>query len=382
MILRITRCALLITVLLAGASFAVTYHATGNPTATSTGVNVVAYGTSETFNFQVNSVQMPAASQPSDETHTVTSEFGFSSYIAPTYLTVQPGNTVYQYVIITTESNATAVGRRLVMFRQYNGANNWLVNVLKSDYTVDKILDPTGAPTGGANPLPRSIDFTYIFQVIVPSSAADAPNGSYIIITNTLECFSTPYGEYTGANYYTYGGFGYQVTTLEDVVSSPILTLSRTSTVDAPLVYTGGIHDAVPGSIITYTLTYSNTADAAAENINIIAKVPQYANLTHVNKTGATDNVNIMAAAGSFTGSWEVWYSTFDNPDMSYGNIFGEWFDIGSLTSSGSFPAGALTYRGYTPTDSQYNAKWIKFERTGLGAGVVNQTVTWGVSIR
>jgi uncharacterized repeat protein (TIGR01451 family) len=217
-------------------------------------------------------------------------------------------------------------------------------------------------------------NYGYYHQVTAPSGGTAA---SSISITTVASTASTPVGQYTGANGLTYGGVGSSSNILYYSILKPVLTLTRTSTVDAPIVnnpvgYTGGIHDAVPGSIITYSLSSSNTGNISAESVIIVDMVPANTYLAHVNVSGSTTNVNITPSAG--TGGWTVSYSTLDNPNKSYGVTTG-WTLLGS---SPPYPSSSTTY---SYSDGPYNAKWLKFEMVSFQAETAH-SITWGATIR
>jgi uncharacterized repeat protein (TIGR01451 family) len=316
---------------------------------------------------------------------TVTSEYGFSGLGTPSDNSVSPGDIVWTYYCGTHEGNSSSqVAILKARFDEYAGASGWTVQLYTNNHYNSTLT--AGSTTTISNPWGDNTEVPVAYRVQVTTEAGGAPNGSYINLVTTSETSSTPVGKYTGGNAYTYGGAASFTDLASDQTSAPILTLTRASTVDAPTAvagYTGGIHDAVPGSVITFTLTYSNTGSASAESIIIVDKVPTNTKLAHFNTTGTGSNVNITAAQGIATG-WSIKYSTLANPSKVYGNT-ADWSG-GSGGTIGSLTTGLEEYPGsnatYSTVDAPYGATWVKWEKASISVTEDNQTLTWGATIR
>ena len=190
--------------------------------------------------------------------------------------------------------------------------------------------------------------------------------------------YYSPVGEYTGANAILYGGTWETYDLVMAQVSAPVLNLTRTSTLDAPAAYSGERHDAVPGAVVTFTITISNEGGASAEAVILIDKVPDNTKLAHVNATGNTTNVTIEAAQGNFYG-WTVYYTTEASPLTTYEAP--GWTLIGTTAAGGDgeFPGDGHTYLNTSP---EADAVWIKWEKQYVDPADDGKTLTWGVTIR
>lgn len=365
---------------------AVTFNTTGNPGDTVTTTVVTAAQTFETLAYlDLNGARMTTVEPSSgNDNKTVGSEFGFSGPGSPADNTVVPGDVAYHYYAVTNEGNANDNYTLYHVYSQYAGATGWVVEAWEGAGRI--VTLEAGVSTNEVRSVSEDAEKSFYYKVIVPSGVSQAPNGSYITITSTVETASTPKGQYTGGNALTYGGVSSATDPVNDTTAAPILTLTRASTVDAPTAaagYTGVKHDPVPGAVITFTLTYSNTGNASAESVILVDKVPTNTKLAHFNTTGTGSNVNITAAQGNATG-WVIKYSTVANPSKVYGNTAdwsgGNGGTIGSLTTgSEEYPGSNLTY---ATGDAAYGATWVKWEKASLPSTDDDQTLTWGATIR
>ena len=370
------------------AAWAQSFSTTGNPDDTATGTSITAYATNETLAYEDEGGMAMASLEveSGDETHTTTSEFGFSGPGSPSDQSVSPGDIVYHDYWVTQEGNANDPNYTVsTYYTEEAGAQDWVVEVWVGPApTFYKTLEAGVVSVEGATSNDDS-DAHFQYKVIVSSEAAGAPNSSYINIYTTWETTSRPTNEYTGGNYLTYGGWSFATDVVQDQVAAPVLTLTRTSTVDAPIDYTGGRHDAVPGSVITFTMTYTNEGAASAESVVLIDKVPNYAEgytrLGHINNTGATTYVTIEAAQGNAT-EWTILYSTQDtltSGQRAYGDRT-VWTVVGTLSAgTEKFPGDGLTY---LEGSSEASARWVKWEKQYVDAAEDTKSVTWGVTIR
>jgi len=366
---------------------AATFNTTGNPGDTLSGLKVLALGTEETISWKDGLGTLIGTATPDSGTdsQTVQSEYGLFGPGTLSDLSVTPGDTVYHYYNATNEGNADDSYTFSHYFTQEAGAAGWVVEVWEGGvftYTME-----AGTATSEIRTVNEDTDKPFNYKMIVSSEVTGAPNGSYITIISTIETASTPVVnsspyKYTGGNYLTYGGRASNLDAVMDQVAAPVLSLIRTSTVDATSSYTGGAHDAVPGAVITFTMTYGNTGGASAESVILVDKIPTNTKLAHVNNTGAITiptSLTITAAQGIADG-WTIKYSTLDNPDKTYGVGSPTWEAIGTLsTGTEKFPSDGTTY---IPANAPYNSKWIKWEKQYVDAAEDDKTLTWGVTIR
>lgn len=142
--------------------------------------------------------------------------------------------------------------------------------------------NPGGDTALGSSQIAADAYSTFTVRVTAASDAADQATMSFPVSFQTL---NTPAGSYTGENGTNYAGpvtvtraagsvtASYLTTDISGVVLS--LTKSATSTAPASYVSNGGnAADYVPGTKITYTITYGNTGSLAANNVIIQDTIP------------------------------------------------------------------------------------------------------------
>lgn len=371
------------------AQAAPSFNTTGNPGDTRSGKIIRSLATLETLGYiDPNGSQMATAEPASPLLLTVEAEYGYSGPGSPSDLNVAPGDIVSHEYLVTHEGNATDEGYRTSSwYGHFNTASGWTVEVwVGNPPTFFKTLEAGVASTETAT-FNNDSDSYLRYRVIIPTEVSKVANGSYISIVTTFETTNTPVGKYIGGNYLTYSGWGIASDEVKDQVEAPIMSLTRTSTVDAPISYTGNYHDAVPGSLIKFTMTYSNEGGGSAEGVVLVDKIPNYyvagisggTRLAHVNVKGPTTNVTIEGGQGNGVG-WTVQYSTFESPDKTYGVGSPTWELIGVLTTGGEmFPGSGLLY---VPGSAEYEARWVKWEKPSIDAAEDNKSLTWGVTIR
>jgi hypothetical protein len=357
------------------------YTATGNPDDTNAGTVITALATQETIDYKdINNNAKPTVIPSTGDINiTVLPVYGFS--IGPfNNRNLYVGQSINNALSITNEGNASD-SYTMTFSANFGdaGTGTWIINIRRTiDDSLVGTLTLSSASTSETRAVAEDADYGYYHQVTAP---ADGDKAAFITIKTGATTEATQVGQYTGANGLTYGGVGYSSNNVTYTILKPVISLTRTATVDAPIItnpvgYTGGIHDAVPGSIITYTLNYNNTGNISGESNIIVDKVPANSNLAHFNVNGSTTNVNITPAAGSATG-WAISYSIQDSPDKSYGVSTG-WFPIGS---SPPYPSSGTTYSNSSDPNNAYNAKWVKWEKAAVLAAEA-YSVTWGVTIR
>jgi uncharacterized repeat protein (TIGR01451 family) len=364
--------ALMFLCLLAGAAMgAPAFNLTGNPADTTAETTVTFNGGQNTLDFiNPNATPEQTLTAPTLE-FSVAREAGFLYDYDPLFLpTIQyttPGVPVTWEVVVTNEgnSNLTLNVKKTTIVTNPPGLTGWTV----------KFIDGT-AKDAISKALNEDTDLSFKF-VITPSTVeTESPDGSTgtvtITITNEqgypLAGYTSEGFFYTGVNGKKYGGLVTSEERGEAEIEAPVMTLWRTQTINAPITYTGGIHDAVPGSVITYTISYENTGAAAARDVIIIDKVPTDTQGYHVNKTEQQTNVTIEAVQGTAV-DWRVYYSTNPSPLFTYGN-YANWTLLGTLDAG--------TYSWIVPTTLETYVKW---EKASVGSPE-SGTLTWGVIIK
>jgi uncharacterized repeat protein (TIGR01451 family) len=386
---------------LASPAHAVNFTATGNPDDTLAGTVITAFSTSETLNYtDINDNPKPQVNPAGDLQVTVLPVYGLTGggnrAIGIPNMDIKYGyvsQARYYYMSVTNEGNASD---SYTLTAEANfasaGSGTWTVEYWRdnapygtaegSDVLIGTLTSGSPSTSEIVSVAEDAAYYTY-FKVVYPAAAAS--NNDQVTTTLSGKTWSTPVGQYTGANGLTYGGAAEYTTSAQAwAVAKPIMVINgRASKVDAPKApFGGGATNPVPGSIISYRTTYTNTGLISAEGVIFADKVPSYTNLAHFNKTGDTANVTLTTDITKRSGDWTIWYSTQADPQRTYGNSTG-WTMVGTLdaTASNSFPAGAVTYNLAT-SDPQASATWIKWEKTVIPSTEADKTITWGVTIR
>ncbi len=230
-----------------------------------------------------------------------------------------------------------------------------------------------------------------LWMTVTPSTLeSQSPDGSFIAVTEEVSeqgGLGVPYGIYTGANGYSYGGYdGFIVPldTLGDLtitcIHTSVMQMTRVVTIDSPTQYIahangqlGGdhSHDPVPGAVATFIITYISTGTAASQNVVIMDKVPASTEAAHVeaykgSQAGLT-NVTISANQPTAAPTWTSYYSTSASPGLGYGNLTG-WVTINATLAPSSFATGS-------------GIKYFKWEKSIVPTGEA-KTLDWGVTIK
>jgi uncharacterized repeat protein (TIGR01451 family) len=351
---------------------AVNYTSNGNPDDTATGTAITADKTLCTLDYtDINGNSKPQVTPATDITVTVISEYGISGIGAPLDQSTAPNAAVYYTYVVTNEGNASDTINLSQSTSYGGGGSSWTVKIVQqgSDTEITTIN--------------LAEDAEAAFRIKV-TPAADATYGQSATVTTTAETASTPVGQYTGANGQNYGGAALENDATITTITGPALSLTRTSTVDSPTghaAHSGATaHDPVPGAVITYTYTYSNTGNASADSNVIVDKIPPtYTQACHVNSTGGSvSNVTLTAAQSTAVG-WSVFTSEAGTPSRAYGTYTG-WTLIGTIDSTADYAtasAGAGKFFGGINTGTTF----IKFEKAEVASGE-SKTLQWGVTIK
>jgi hypothetical protein len=350
-------------------SEAQSFKTTGNPGDTLAGTTITAASSECTLDYTDTVGNPQTQVKPaSDISVTVAAEYGFSGIGQPTDQGSKANVAVYYSYVVTNEGNASDTYNLTITNTAYgNGASGWTVQIVSNE--TDAVISS----------LVLAEDADGKFRVKVTPSTG-ALNTQYVDVTVKAATSTTPVGEYSGGNGLTYGGTKEVSDVTRTDVSGPTMTLTRVSTVDAPTTYTGNIHDAVPGAVITYTYNYSNTGGASSEGNVIVDRVSTYVEGSHVNATGSSvTNVNITAAQSSAAG-WTVYTSEAVSPSRAYGNTTG-WTLIGTIDAGTDYSTNASGAGKFIKGISK-TTKYVKFEKYRIDPSEDNKTITWGVTIR
>jgi len=337
---------------LSGVAGAFTQVFDGNPGDTPAGSTVTAEVKSNYRDINLNPRDLVTDSGFSD---TVTAEYGITAIGTETgekittmgfpqvwpLLFLNEGNAPFTYTITyETELSAEAAGWD---FSFYLGTNEALEIASGTEMT-----------------LAEDQGISYEVKITPSTEAADSPDtsiGRLDLWLNADEDYPAPgdddsfyfgfYSGYTGVNGLDYGGTtesGYGSDWAK--IQTPVLTMTRTSTIDSPDDYALGIHDPVPGSLCTVLIYVSNEGTGTADDVVFIDKVPDNMVAFKWNIGEPEDTVEVTAA-GYTTGNggssnyqnWVIYYTSEANPGTSY-DASG-WVSLGSPGSEGSIPAAA-----------------------------------------
>jgi hypothetical protein len=363
-----------------------TFSSDGNPGDTASGEVINIFATNEAAYYQDANLNNRSTNAVTDISYTTSPEYGLSMNVDITDLNiVSPGDLVnHSIYVVTNEGNTTLPYDGSYYFEYGGGASGWTVEVWQG---AGPVFQPLIAGTVSTESKTLSEDSqtaglaSRFYRVYVSPNAAEAPNGAYIDVFTTYEVSATPVGTYEGANTLIYGGTSEARDYFRDEVQAPELVISRAHAVDSPDTYTGGDNDYVPGAVVTFTLTYTNEGSAEAREVILIDKIPTKeatsgTNLAHVNGTGNHGNVTLTPATGT-AADWTVSYSTIATPATTYGAT-ADWTQIGTVTGNQYPSASGL----YETGSSEYDATWIKWEKSTVEATEVDKTIVWGVTIR
>ncbi|MFH1347291.1 MAG: hypothetical protein ABIH22_01240 [Candidatus Margulisiibacteriota bacterium] len=87
-----------------------------------------------------------------------------------------------------------------------------------------------------------------------------------------------------------------------NMASAPLLALTREAVVAAPVTYSGGATDPVPGATITYYMYYNNIGFAKASSITIIDNIPT--NTEYKMNTATGESITTVAYSSDEATSW------------------------------------------------------------------------------
>jgi hypothetical protein len=350
--------------LMTGGAFA--FDQDGNPGDTLGGTVISAEGYENTMDY--DDIQ----GNPRDTEYGATLEaevasvYGWSARKTPSvkFATTTPGSTETWDFVGTNEGNASLTFTVTLGAISYDpSGSNWVASLEYGGQGYGTTLVVTLEEDG---------EEAVKLQFTPGTTETDSPDGgladfTFYAITGYAHAGGGSAGEYTGANDLTYGGWGPIAEVYLATIEAPDITISRTVTVDAPTSYNGDPHDLVPGSVLIYTLTYSNEGSGKADNILIADEVPTpECALAVFNVQQPQPYITITATTGSVA-NWETFYTLSDAPDT-------DTYDASGWTSAGTIDQVSDEF-----TTPQYT-RWIKWQKSTLAPGEYG-TLQWGLLV-
>jgi uncharacterized repeat protein (TIGR01451 family) len=388
---------LVVLVLFVSSGYCQSFMRSGNNADTPTGTVFTANITFETLDYKANGVSATTTTPVNVLSVTTVSEYGFSYSQDNPDQAVAPGDVVVISYNVTNEGNADDTYDIKSFFILGGGGANWTAEItVEALYTQALTVDTLST---SSEPVSDNDDAAFQYTITVANTQTDAPDGSYLTIYSTVESQAAPAGPfangagsdfnnyyYTGGNKFEYGGTSEAFDDATYTISAPSVEVTRTSNVDSPEEYQangGATTDPVPGAVITYTITATNSGSSTAKDCILIDRIPEYyatnkTNLSHINATGDRGYVTLTPPQGNAT-TWEVYYSTSDTPPSTVHGGAG-WSYLTTLgTSTASWPAFSEGLCNPTDHATEFTAKWIKFE-TGTFEGT--RVFVWGATVR
>lgn len=357
---------------------AIAYSADGNPADVPTGV-IVSNGPDCTLNFKNSGGIAGGTVTANTVTTTVTSEYGFIALSDMPTASIEPSATRSISYPITNEGN-NSDKYDITIVTAYGGGTDgtgWYVSLESGGVPKVKIVGDGTIMTIESTSLGE--DGTYPLEVVVHPSTS-APDKSWVLVTLNVTTDAKPAGVYLGANGNTYGGVYNSTDTTYTIISSAIMSMTKTASVDAPTQYIangGGAHDAVPGSVITYTIVVTNDGAGVANNVVVVDKVPygtgdqistEAAHIGMSKDSDGLDNV-VLTSLPAYSGSaWRAYTTTeaASGARLEYGAV--NWTSLEGIDPPPTYLVGS-------------SAAYVKWE-IGTLAGKTTTVLTWGVVIK
>lgn len=384
------------------------FKTSGNDGDTPAGTVIKNNGGQNTFNYQ-DLAENPRPTNYGDTIEvTVAAEKGYSSdatYPPEFYywniiggrivlfFHATPGSTEVLSVFVTNEGNAQITVTTTLSAVSYSGsADNWTAEIWEGSNNYGsqrtKVIDD------------NSHYPSFDIKITAATTETDSPDKSsaYFEVILTTEVAqktgNNGDGHYTGANELTYGGLaGDGPLGIKTTIEAPVLKISRSATVDSPDTYTGwgdGPHAYVPGSLWTYTVTYTNEGTGNAAHVSVIDKVPYNCVVYKVNVHENENYVVVTAPSMTSEVMWYVYYATEEAPPVSMTAYHSNNIDVGSYEAGwyyGDGATGAMYIRPLTDDEMGFhspereNMKWVKFQAETIPAGQTG-TIQWSVYLK
>ncbi len=256
-----------------------------------------AYGAGTAFGTLITSTATISALNAETATGTVASTvqavYGVATNTEPIDSNISAGGTRDYHLTFTNNGNKADVIRLNVGAQSFGaGAGtsaNWTVTV-DDTYPYSTPLTWNGGSTS-ANPAGDYATITLgpgaqgSFTIRITSTGTPS-DGATMTVPISLQTTSTPAGKYSGLIINTpYGGaasaqrtVGVSPPLITTTVQGAVFSISKTAVIQAPSAYVtllnGSSSAPVPGSKITYTITYSNSGTVSAANVVITDSIP------------------------------------------------------------------------------------------------------------
>lgn len=264
-------------------------------------------------------------------TNLVLAVFGFSNYsvqYATNTNSVIAGNTYYYPLWISNHGNTNA-SVSVSAGSNYTGPSG-------SPWTVQFVNTASNALPFNPSNLAPDTEMRYMVKVAVPVDAGDTSVMS-ITVTNAIldaAAASRTFAYNSPSNGNWYGGTNYETNVITLLVGGPRLVLNKTYSVTNLAL---GNNQVVPGSVITFTIAYTNAGTGSASGVVLEDRVDntylQYAINTAV---GGTVDFDLNNA-----GTWGAAGNTATVASVN-GNLTGLRFSMGSVAAGAS---GTVTYQ-------------------------------------
>jgi len=226
---------------------------------------------------------------------------------------------------------------------------DWTVAVTKKDDMSNNFFT-SAFPAIAVSNVAEDSGIDFYIRILSPTTAVNA-TGYRIRLTNY---FNDPEsnGIYRGTNDWYYGGTNYFTSTFDYVIKAPDMKVYKTMEITNITGVTGTTINAtsiIPGSVITYTIHYTNKGDAEAAGLFFTEYLP------NLQSAGGVRYVDYISGSLSFSGDpvltpvGNVWYNT---------NVGGG----GTFVSHGSYDPTANSGAVNTNVD----AFQFRFSGTGL----------------
>ncbi|MFA6448735.1 MAG: hypothetical protein WCX65_04635 [bacterium] len=224
---------------------------------------------------------------------TVADIYGIATSTEPLDGNTTTGGSVVYKITYTNNGNNTDVIKLNAGSQTFGPGAGTTANWSVETDDADPFAAPMTWANSGTTKAAQSGD--YVTATLAPgaqgvfsiriTSASNAGDLATMSVPISLETSQTRTGKYNGYNSLSYGGLALAVRTagagasgnLTTTIQGAIITLSKSVSALSPPQYQalgGNAAAPVPGSKITYTITYGNSGAAAAAGVTIIDSIP------------------------------------------------------------------------------------------------------------
>lgn len=254
--------------------------------------------------------------------------FGFSNYsvqYATNTNSVVAGNTYFYPLWLSNNGNTNA---SVLLSAGSNQTGSF-----GSPWVMSWVDSNSNALASQTASMAADVEFRYLVKVVVDPAADDGSTMS-IIVTNAISdaAAATRTFRYDSpSNGMWYGGTNFETNVINLKVGGPKLIIAKSYSVTN---YALANNDVVPGSFITYTISYTNIGSGSAANVVIDDRIDN-----------ALVQYSIATAVGGtvdfYNGAWGYAGDTATTASIN-ANVQGLRFALGTIASAGS---GTVTYR-------------------------------------